>query len=185
MKRPRSRCQSLCGISLSSRGPVRQAVIDRHRAVPQRSLQAHQGRRAKAAERCRTIRLIDQRLPRRTKGLCGVVGQRIGRAGKGVKRGKGRGEFMAGRNRERRLPRQFQEPGQARGLAPEFLPNGGDLGSLSFRFERRDQPLELLAPLVGIEGFILGEARKIAKQMAKPAQSARLRSFHPFPRAAP
>ena len=48
---------------------MRQAVIDRDRAVAQRPLQRHQGRRAKAAECGHPIRLIDQPLPRRAKGL--------------------------------------------------------------------------------------------------------------------
>ena len=42
---------------------VRQAVIDRNRAISQRPLQGHQGRPAKAAEGCRAVRLIDQPFP--------------------------------------------------------------------------------------------------------------------------
>ena len=65
-----------------------------------------------------------------------LSGNALGDAGKGVERRKGSGEFMAGRNRERRLPRQLQEPGQALGLASEFLTNGGDLGSPVFPVRR-------------------------------------------------
>ena len=92
---------------------------------------------------------------------------------------------MVGRDRERRLPRQFQEPRQLLGLASEFLANGGDLAPLPFRFEGSDQPLEPRAQLGGAERLVIGEPGKIAEQPAQPAQSDRLRFLHPFPRGAP
>ena len=92
---------------------------------------------------------------------------------------------MAGRNRQGRLSRQFQEPSQLLRLAPEFLTNGGDLAPLSFRFEGGDQPFKSLAQLGDAERFVIGEAGKIAEQPAESAQPDRLRFLHPFPRATP
>lgn len=101
------------------------------------------------------------------------------------RRAEGGGELMVGRNRERSFPRQFQEPSEVLGFAPEFLPNRGDPGSLALRFKRSDQALEPRAQLRGVESFVIGEPREIAEQPAEAAQSGGLRFLRPFPRAAP
>jgi len=98
MNRPLSRCHSLKRDQFVLRCPIRHAVIDRNRAVSQRPFQGHQGRCAKAAEGRRTIRLIDQTLPRRTKGLWGFGGQprwvrrQVNRASRRQQRAHGRPE---------------------------------------------------------------------------------------------
>ena len=69
------------GDQLVLRNPMGQAVIDRNGPVAKRPLQGHQGRRVKAAEGRAAIRLVDQILPRGTKGLRGFGRQSIGRDG--------------------------------------------------------------------------------------------------------
>jgi hypothetical protein len=92
---------------------------------------------------------------------------------------------MVGRNRHGRLSRQFQEPSQLLGLAPEFLTNGGNLAPLSFRLNGAISLLSRSRNSVAPSVSSSARLSKIAEPPAEPAQTGRLRFLHPFPRATP
>ena len=167
MKRPRSRCQSLLRDQLVLRGPVRQAVIDRHRAVPQRSLQGSSGSPRESsralphdpADRS-ALATTDQRAVRRCRATHWA--RRKGRqAWQRQGRAYGRPEPRAA------PPAPISRAGPGPGIGARVPAEWRRPGFPVVPVRKERSASEPLAHLVGIEGFILGEARKIAKQMAE------------------
>jgi hypothetical protein len=114
------------------------AVIDRDRAIPQRPLDGHHGRSAKATERRNAIRLIYEALPRGTERLRCCRRQCGAGRGERIERREGGCDRMVGRHRQFRRAHRLQQPGQFLRFAPKLPANLGHSGRQPFRFEWRD-----------------------------------------------
>ena len=161
------------------------AVIDCNRAVPQRPLEGHHGRGAKAAERRHPIRLVDEALPRGAERLRRCRRQRGAGRGERIERREGGCDRMVGRYRQFRRAYRLQQPGQFLRFVPEFPANLGHSGRQAFRFEWRDQIPQPRPQIGGAEPLVIGQGRKIAEESMKTAQPARLDCRHALSGAAP
>jgi hypothetical protein len=160
-------------------------VGDRNRAIPQPALEGHHGRGAKAAERCDAVRLVDEALPGRAKGLRRRRRQRGPGCRKRIESGEGGRDDMLGRHRQLRRPHRHQQPGQLLGFVPELLANLGYSGRTAFRFERRYQIAQPRAQTDGVERFVLSQGREIVEEPMKAPQPARLDLHYALAGAAP